>query len=259
MRNPNRSDESHLNYKFSFALEPNHSLFFTLPVSAGYLLAYVTFFSLFSLSPNLPFSPHSRMSAVTDENVAPVNGTVRSLNSAEPPDLAGLVSVSDAAAAAEVLVRANTVLMNDEIRRAVRGPAATLLELTPEPLLAESVAAESWNLRMYRNGGYSSERRIVLANAMQSIFDHMGRSGFARQAAIASSAMWRAMRPRQVMSERIGPVIFHRPIPRPRTPSAATPEAASALVPNPETPANSPEETAQLPVSPDHPDGDYFV
>lgn len=198
------------------------------------------------------------MSAVTDENLAPANGTVRSLNSAEPADIAELVSVSDAAAAAEVLVRANTALMNDEIRRTLRGSAATLLELTPEPLLAETVAAESRILRMYRNGSVSADRRTILANAMQSVFDHMGRSGFARQAAIASSAMWRAMRPREVLSERIGTAIFHRPVPRPRTPSTQAETGASALLPNAATPTNSPEVTAQLPVSPEHPDSDVY-
>lgn len=196
------------------------------------------------------------MSAITDENLAPANGTVRSLNSTEPADIAELLSVADAAAAAEVLVRANTALMNDEIRRTLRGSAATLLELTPEPLMAETVAAESRVLRMYRNGSVPTDRRTVLASAMQSVFDHMGRSGFPRQAAIASSAMWRAMRPREVLSERIGPAIFHRPVPR--APSTPAETGVSALLPNAATPANSPEETAQLPVSPEHPDSDVY-
>lgn len=56
VRNPNRSDESRTNYKFRFVPEPNHSLFFTLLVSAGYLLSYELFFTFFSKSKPLLFS-----------------------------------------------------------------------------------------------------------------------------------------------------------------------------------------------------------
>lgn len=193
--------------------------------------------------------------AVTDENVAPSNATA-AVSDVLPGSEEESITAADAALAAEVLIRANTAIT----LRATRLPANSPLELAPEELLSAQVASESGAIDMYRRLGSGSDRRTVLGNAMLNVFNRFRGMGFALQARIAERALAEAARPRTVTAERLAPnVVFHRPIGRPRRVDIVVEMPASVFT-NPDTPANSPEELAQLPLSPaEHTDPEGFV